>query len=68
MKAWRYVSLVTLFLGAFVVALRAEDISGTIATTRTILNDSQLVGNVTCTMTDAAATTERGRSPRCRLR
>jgi parallel beta-helix repeat protein len=30
----------------------AEDISGTITTTRIIFEDSQLVGDVTCTMTD----------------
>jgi hypothetical protein len=32
---------------------RAADISGTIAATVTILEDSQLVGNVTCTVTGA---------------
>ena len=31
----------------------AEDISGTIDTTKTIFEDSQLVGDVTCTMTDS---------------
>jgi parallel beta-helix repeat protein len=31
----------------------AEDISGTIAFTKTIFEDSQLVGDVTCTMTDS---------------
>lgn len=30
----------------------AEDISGTLVTTRTIFEDSRLVGHVTCTMTD----------------
>src|SRR5215510_8962524 len=40
--------LIIVFAGAG----HAEDISGTIATTRTILNDSQLIGNVACTMTD----------------
>src|SRR5262245_55031534 len=45
-------SLLFLLIIMFVPAVRAEDISGTIATTRTIFNDSQLVGNVTCTMTD----------------
>ena len=38
-------------LAAFAASAAAEDISGTIATTRTILEDSQLVGDVTCTMT-----------------
>lgn len=38
---------------AFVVSApaRAENISGTITTTRFLTEDSQLVGNVTCTMT-----------------
>ena len=31
----------------------AEDISGTITFTKTIFEDSQLVGDVTCTMTDS---------------
>ena len=31
---------------------KAEDISGVIASTKTIYEDSQLVGDVTCTMTD----------------
>jgi parallel beta-helix repeat protein len=45
--------LVGLPLGLFVSAgmARAEDISGPIAATKTILEDSQLVGDVTCTMT-----------------
>jgi parallel beta-helix repeat protein len=34
-------------------AANAEDISGTITTTRIIVEDSQLVGNVTCTTTTA---------------
>ena len=33
---------------------RAEDISGVISATRTITQDSQLVGDVTCTVTAAA--------------
>ena len=52
MKIWRYVSLVALLLVEFVGRAHGEDIIGTIATTRTILNDSQLVGDVICTMTD----------------
>lgn len=34
-------------------AARAEDISGTISTTKTIFEDSELVGNVTCVVVDA---------------
>jgi hypothetical protein len=45
-------SLLFLLTIMFVRAACAEDISGTIAITRTIFNDSQLVGNVSCTMTD----------------
>jgi hypothetical protein len=53
-KNWINVSLLLLLLlTVFHGAGRAEDISGTISATRTILNDSQLVGNVTCTMTDS---------------
>ena len=36
---------------AYSTAANAEDISGTILTTRIIIEDSQLVGNVTCTTT-----------------
>src|SRR5262245_57283385 len=45
-------SLLFLLIIMFVALGRAEDISGTITATKTIFNDSQLVGNVTCTMTD----------------
>ena len=45
-------SLLFVLIIMFVPAGRADDITGTIATTRTIFNDSQLVGDVTCTMTD----------------
>src|SRR5262245_57739647 len=55
MKSWISGSLMLLLLlTVFHREGRAEDISGTIATTRTIFNDSQLVGNVNCTMTDSA--------------
>jgi Right handed beta helix region len=35
-------------------SIRAEDISGTITTTRTITDNSKLVGDVTCAVTGAA--------------
>lgn len=38
---------------AFVGAARAEQISGTITTTRTIVEDSELIGDVTCLVIDA---------------
>jgi len=38
-------------LAAWAAPASAEDISGTITTTRVIVEDSQLVGDVTCTMT-----------------
>jgi hypothetical protein len=38
-------------LAASAVPAAAEDISGTIATTKVIVEDSRLVGDVTCTMT-----------------
>ena len=38
-------------LAAWAAPAAAEDISGTITTTKVILEDSQLVGDVTCTMT-----------------
>ena len=44
--------LLCLVFFVFVGSGRADDISGTISATRTILNDSQLTGNVTCTVTD----------------
>ena len=50
---------VPVFLCLFLVSMsvsataRADDISGVISTTRTIARDSQLVGNVTCTVTGA---------------
>ena len=48
---------VRVFLGLFLISMsvaataRADDISGVISATRTITRDSQLVGNVTCTVT-----------------
>jgi parallel beta-helix repeat protein len=50
--AW--LAFIPLFLTAPATAARAEDLSGIIATTKIIFDDSQLVGNVTCTMTTAA--------------
>jgi parallel beta-helix repeat protein len=44
-----------LFVGSETAS--AADISGTISSTRTITEDSQLVGNVTCTVTGAACLT-----------
>ena len=41
----------SLILAACAAPARAEDISGTITTTRMILEDSRLVGDVTCTTT-----------------
>ncbi len=43
--------LVPFCLAATPTAAKAEDISGTISATRIIVEDSQLVGNVTCTTT-----------------
>lgn len=53
--------LATVTLGAVVVIVacvgagiaEADDLSGTISVTKTIFEDSQLVGDVTCTMTDS---------------
>jgi len=50
--AW--LAFIPLFVTAPATAARAEDLSGIIATTKIIFDDSQLVGNVTCTMTTAA--------------
>jgi parallel beta-helix repeat protein len=47
--AW--LAFIPLFLIAHATIATAEDISGTIAVTKVIVEDSQLVGNVTCTMT-----------------
>jgi len=52
------VSIATLVLGVSLVLVAgtasATDIRGTISSTVTITDDSQLVGNVTCTVTGAA--------------
>ena len=42
-------ALVPLLLAAYAVPAAAEDISGTIGVTKVIVEDSQLVANVTCT-------------------
>jgi len=49
-STWLAVSSLVLFAGAGIA--EAEDISGTITFTKTIYEDSRLVGDVTCTMTD----------------
>ena len=52
MSQLRAVWTAALLLGCVVVGpARAENISGTITTTKFITEDSELVGNVTCTMT-----------------
>jgi len=53
MRCVRFASLavVPLFVAAYAAPASAEDISGTIDVTKVIVEDSQLVGNVTCTMT-----------------
>ena len=53
MRCVRFASFafVPLFVAAYAATASAEDISGTIAVTKVIVEDSQLVGNVTCTMT-----------------
>jgi parallel beta-helix repeat protein len=45
-----WLAILVLFAGAGIA--RAEDIHGTISFTKTIFEDSQLIGDVTCTMTD----------------
>jgi hypothetical protein len=52
MKMWSAVCLVVALMSSPAVAI-AEDLSGVIATTRTIREDSRLVGDVTCTVTGA---------------
>jgi hypothetical protein len=49
--AWLTATSVIFFGGAGTA--KAEDISGTITSTKTIFEDSQLVGDVICTMTDS---------------
>ena len=51
-RAWFAMFLVSLFVWAG--SAHAMDISGTIATTLTILENSKLVGDVTCTVSGAA--------------
>src|SRR5258706_13299064 len=53
MRFVRFVRLafVPFFLAAYAAPAAAEDISGTLTVTKVIFEDSQLVGNVTCTMT-----------------
>src|SRR6187549_1381490 len=52
MIRYKFAPFLLLLILAFAEAIRAEDISGVISATRIITNDSQLVGNVSCTMTD----------------
>jgi len=49
--AWLAVFLLSVFVGAG-TAEAAEDISGTITTTKVITQNTRLVGDVTCTMVD----------------
>jgi hypothetical protein len=44
-------AFVAVLLAAYAAPAAAEDISGTIGVTKVIVDDSQLVGDVTCTMT-----------------
>jgi parallel beta-helix repeat protein len=44
-------AFVAVLLAAYAALAAAEDISGTIGVTKVIVDDSQLVGDVTCTMT-----------------
>lgn len=56
MQRQKGLPIIVFGLAVFVVtaAASAADIRGTISTTLTITEDSQLVGNVTCTVTGAA--------------
>ncbi len=47
--AWR--AVISLLLTAYTAPVAAEDISGVISVTKVIVEDSRLVGDVTCTMT-----------------
>ena len=47
-------AFVSMFLGAYAGLAAAEDISGTISVTKIIVEDSRLVGDVTCTTTTTA--------------
>lgn len=51
--AFTWLATLSLLLFVSVGIVEAEDISGTIAVTKTIFEDSQLVGDVTCTMIDS---------------
>src|SRR5262245_66225078 len=54
MNARRRIGLAVVLLAiGFARTAQAADISGTIATTLTIVDDSQLVGDVTCTVVGA---------------
>ncbi|MBI4474411.1 MAG: right-handed parallel beta-helix repeat-containing protein [Acidobacteria bacterium] len=56
MRSVAFTRLAIFFLVLFASAgmAEAEDIGGTISVTKTLFQDSRLVGNVTCTMTDSA--------------
>ncbi len=53
MRSGRFapVALVLMFVWACAAVAEAEDISGVLSVTKVIVEDSQLVGDVTCTMT-----------------
>jgi hypothetical protein len=53
LKTWPFVAGFLCALFGFAGSARATDISGTIDATLTIFEDSQLVGDVTCTVTGA---------------
>jgi hypothetical protein len=59
MRSKRTLATIVFGLGALLIATTASatDIRGTISSTLTITDDSQLVGNVTCTVTGAACIT-----------
>jgi hypothetical protein len=56
MRCMRFVrvALVPMFLAAYAAPAAAEDISGTISATKILIEDSRLVGDVTCTTTTTA--------------
>ena len=67
MTCWRLglLAFLPLVFPAYAAPAAAESISGTLALTKVIVEDSQLVGDVVCTMTTTPASSSARRTSRC---
>ena len=67
MTCWRLglLAFLPLVFPAYAAPAAADGISGTLALTKVIVEDSQLVGDVICTMTTIPASSSARRTSRC---